>query len=80
MQAWAEDVDMMQVFLSAHREDAPDMMAVVLPDLDCSLLYANEAFGHVLGFLPHRLRLAPLGAGAPQGSHRAQASHDDSRR
>jgi hypothetical protein len=26
-------------------EDAPDMMTVVLPDLDCSLLYANEVVG-----------------------------------
>ena len=28
------------------------MVAVVSPDLDCYLLYANEAFGHVLGFPP----------------------------
>ena len=54
MQALAEDVDMMQVFRHIV-EDAPDMMAVVSPDLDCSLLYANEAFGRVLGFPPRRL-------------------------
>ena len=54
MQALAEDVDMMQVFRRIV-EDAPDMMAVVSPDLESALLYANEAFGRVLGFLPHRL-------------------------
>ena len=61
MQALAEDVDMMQVFRRIV-EDAPDMMAVVSPDLDCSFLYANEAFERVLGFLPHRLLGRPLWA------------------
>ena len=61
MQALAEDVDMMQVFRRIV-EDAPDMMAVVSPDLDCSLLYANEAFGRVLGFVSHRLLGRPLWA------------------
>ena len=59
MQALAEDVDMMQVFRFIV-EDAPVMMAVVSPDLDCSLLYANEAFGRVLGFPPSRLLGRPL--------------------
>jgi len=59
MQALAEDVGMMQVFRRIV-EDAPDMMAVVSPDLDCSFLYANEAFERVLGFLPHRLLGRPL--------------------
>jgi PAS domain S-box-containing protein len=61
MQALAEDVDMMQVFRHIV-EDAPDIMAVVSPDLDCSLLYANEAFGRVLGFVPQRLLGRPLWA------------------
>jgi len=43
MQSLAEDVDMMQVFRRIV-EDAPDMMAVVSPDLDCSFLYANKDF------------------------------------
>jgi PAS domain S-box-containing protein len=61
MQALAGDVDMMQVFRCIV-EDAPDMMAVVSPDLDCLLLYVNEAFGRVLGFVPHRLLGQPLWA------------------
>ena len=60
-QALAEDVDMMQVFRHIV-EDAPDMMAVVSPDLNCFLLYANEAFERVLGFLPDRLLGQPLWA------------------
>ena len=53
-QALAEDVDMLHIFRYIV-DDAPDMMAVVSPDLESSLLYANEAFGRVLGFLSHRL-------------------------
>jgi PAS domain S-box-containing protein len=61
MQALVEDVDMMQVFRYIVG-DAPDMMAVVSPDLDCSLLYANEAFERVLGSLAQRLLGRPLWA------------------
>ena len=70
MQALAEDVDMMQVFRRIV-EDASDMMAVVSPDLESSLLYANEAFGRVLGFLPHRLLGRPLWALAHPEDHPA---------
>jgi len=61
MQTLAEDVGMMQVFRRIV-EDAPDMVAVVSPDLDCSFLYANQAFGCVLGFLSNCLLGRPLWA------------------
>jgi PAS domain-containing protein len=64
-QALAEDVDMMQVFRCIV-EDAPDMMAVVSPDLDCLLLYVNEVFRRILGFVPHRLLGQPLWAVHPE--------------
>ena len=60
-QALAEDVDVLHIFRHIV-EHAPDMMAVVSPDLDCSLLYANEAFERVLGFLAQRLLGRPLWA------------------
>ena len=75
-QALVEDVDMMQLFRHVV-EDAPHMIAVVSPDLDCTFRYANEAFARILGFLPHRLLTRPrLGAGAPRRSPRVQAGHD----
>ena len=76
MQALAEDVDMMQVFRFIV-EDAPGMMAVVSPDLDCSFLYANEAFGRVLGFPPRHLLGRPLWLLVhPEDQSRTQAGHD----
>ena len=60
-QALVEDVDMMQLFRHVV-EDAPHMVAVVSPDLDCTFRYANEAFARILGFLPHRLLTRPVWA------------------
>ena len=60
-QVLAEDVGMLQIFRYIV-DDAPYMVAVVSPDLDFNLLYANDAFERVLGFLAQRLFGRPLWA------------------